>query len=47
MSKPNHKKGATAPAPLHILYVEDTPADAELCLNDLRKAGFEPHADLV
>src|SRR5690242_19746029 len=47
MSKPNNKIGGTAPAPLHILYVEDTPADAELCVHDLKKAGFEPHADVV
>jgi PAS domain S-box-containing protein len=47
MPKPNPTKGAQAPAPLNILYVEDSPADAELCLHDLKKAGFEPHADVV
>ena len=47
MSKSNPKKSANAPTPIRILYVEDTPADAELCLHDIKKAGFEPHADIV
>ena len=33
--------------PLRILLVEDHPADAELCLVELRKSGFEVHADMV
>jgi PAS domain S-box-containing protein len=32
---------------LRILYIEDSPADAELCLHELRKAGFEVTADVV
>ena len=28
--------------PLHVLIVEDRPADAELMLHELRRAGFEP-----
>ncbi len=28
--------------PLHLLLVEDNPADAELVLRELRRAGFEP-----
>ena len=30
------------PEPLHLLLVEDNPADAELVLRELRRAGFEP-----
>ena len=30
------------PEPLHLLLVEDSPADAELVLRELRRAGFEP-----
>src|ERR1051325_1014016 len=30
-----------------LLMLEDEPADADLCLNELRSAGFTPHADLV
>jgi signal transduction histidine kinase len=38
----------TAPArSLRILFVEDSPADVELCLHELRKAGFEVTADVV
>jgi len=33
--------------PLHLLIVEDEPADAELCLLELRKAGLEVHGDVV
>jgi PAS domain S-box-containing protein len=47
MARGDDKKSAADPKPLKILYVEDTPADAELCLHDLKKAGFEPHADVV
>ena len=47
MARRNEKKSAAVSNPLKILYVEDSPADAELCLHDLKKAGFEPHADIV
>jgi len=30
-----------------ILYVEDNPEDAKLCLRQLKQAGFEPIADVV
>jgi PAS domain S-box-containing protein len=30
------------PRPLHVLIVEDSPADAELALRELRHAGFDP-----
>jgi signal transduction histidine kinase/DNA-binding response OmpR family regulator len=45
MSKPapNH----SSPQPLQVLLVEDNPADAELCLRELKKAGFDPRADVV
>src|SRR5207247_836700 len=33
--------------PLHLLIVEDEPADAELYLVELRKAGLEVHGDVV
>ena len=33
--------------PLDLLLIEDNPADAELCLRELKRAGFEPRADLV
>ncbi len=29
--------------PLRVLILEDRPADAELMLHELRRAGFEPH----
>jgi two-component system, cell cycle sensor histidine kinase and response regulator CckA len=32
---------------LRILYVEDNPQDARLCLRQLKQAGFEPKADVV
>src|ERR687884_1393185 len=28
--------------PLHVLILEDSPADVELLLHELRRAGFEP-----
>ena len=28
--------------PLHVLILEDRPADAELMVEELRKAGFAP-----
>jgi CheY-like chemotaxis protein len=30
------------PTPLRVLVVEDQPADAELMLHELRRAGFDP-----
>jgi nitrogen-specific signal transduction histidine kinase/DNA-binding response OmpR family regulator len=38
---------ASSPQPLKVLLVEDNPADAELCIRELKKAGFDPHADVV
>ncbi len=35
------------PRPLRVLLVEDNPADAELLLRELRRAGFEPDCQLV
>ena len=31
------------PTPLHVLILEDSPADVELMLHELRRAGFEPY----
>ena len=28
--------------PIHVLVVEDSKEDAELCLHELRRAGFDP-----
>jgi CheY-like chemotaxis protein len=33
--------------PLHVLIVEDNPADAELVVRELRRAGFAPEWDRV
>ena len=33
--------------PLRVLMVEDNPADVELCLRELRKAGYEARAEAV
>ena len=38
---------ATSARPLHLIMVEDNPADVELCLRELRKAGYEPQAEVV
>ena len=35
------------PTPLRVLYAEDRREDAELCLLELRRSGFQVHADLV
>ena len=45
MSKP--ASNASSPQPLKVLLVEDNPADAELCIRELKKAGFDPRADVV
>jgi signal transduction histidine kinase/DNA-binding response OmpR family regulator len=45
MSKP--VPNASCPQPLNVLLVEDNPADAELCIRELKKAGFDPRADVV
>lgn len=47
MSKPTSEPNSVTKRPLRILYAEDTPEDAELCLRDLERAGFEPHADVA
>ena len=33
--------------PLRVLFIEDNPADVELCLHELKKAGLEVRADVV
>ncbi len=33
--------------PLHVLFLEDNPSDAELALHSLRRAGYDPIADRV
>ena len=38
---------ATVPQPLRVLMVEDNPADAELCLHELQRAGYRPHLEVV
>lgn len=35
------------PQPLQVLMVEDNPADAELCLRELKKAGYDAHVEVV
>ena len=45
MSKPDSPN--SPPQSLNILLVEDNPADAELCIRELKKAGFDPRADVV
>jgi PAS domain S-box-containing protein len=37
----------TPPQPLDVLLVEDNPADAELCVAELRRAGWDARADVV
>ncbi len=47
MSKPySPKRGVPGPS-LRVLLVEDNPADAELTLSELKKAGYEVMADVV
>ena len=38
---------APIPQPLRVLMVEDNPADAELCIRELKKAGFDARVDVV
>ncbi|HYV32942.1 MAG TPA: response regulator [Candidatus Binatia bacterium] len=38
---------ATVTQPLRVLMVEDNPADAELCLHELQRAGYRPHLEVV
>ena len=33
--------------PLRVLQLEDNPADAELVMHELRKAGYDPHGQVV
>ena len=33
--------------PLRVLILEDNPRDVELCIQELKKAGFELQADAV
>jgi signal transduction histidine kinase/DNA-binding response OmpR family regulator len=35
------------PQPLHVLMVEDNPADAELCIRELKKAGCDARVEVV
>ena len=35
------------PQPLNVLMVEDNPADAELCLRELKKAGYDARVEVV
>jgi two-component system cell cycle sensor histidine kinase/response regulator CckA len=37
----------SAPTPLRVLILEDNPRDVELIVQELKKAGFQPQADLV
>lgn len=39
--------GRPAPILLRVLILEDNPLDANLCLQELKKAGFDTQADLV
>jgi len=38
---------APVPQPLRILMVEDNPADAELCIRELKKSGLDAQVDVV
>jgi len=38
---------ADLPQPLHVLMVEDNPADAELCIRELKKAGYDARVEVV
>ena len=45
--EPNPPASKENPRLLRVLLVEDSPADAELSLRELWKAGYEIHADVV
>lgn len=47
MSKVSSEGSAIGGRSLRVLFVEDSVADVELCLGELRKAGFEVTADIV
>ncbi|MFQ5662673.1 MAG: ATP-binding protein [Terriglobia bacterium] len=47
MTKAGSEKSPRQTRPLRLLYVEDSPADVELCLRELKKAGLEARADVV
>jgi two-component system cell cycle sensor histidine kinase/response regulator CckA len=47
MTKANSEKAKDSPRTLRVLYVEDNPADAELVLLQLKKHGFDLHAEVV
>jgi len=53
-AKARSRSGATSehppaarPPPLHVLLLEDSPADADLILHELRRGGYEPVARRV
>src|ERR1022692_373238 len=39
--------GHSVAIPLRVLILEDNPRDVELCIEELKKAGFELQADAV
>ncbi|MGH9784074.1 MAG: response regulator, partial [Terriglobia bacterium] len=45
--EPKPPEGAENRKSLRVLYVEDSPTDAELSLRELKKAGFDVDADIV
>src|SRR5271169_2137757 len=47
MAKAEPGKTNDSPRSLRVVYVEDNPADADLVLRQLKKAGFELHAEVV
>jgi len=47
VEKARPSKAETGRPLLHVLYAEDVPADAELALHELKKAGYEVKAVLV
>lgn len=47
MEKKEKPESGKGPPVLRVLYVEDVPADAELALHELKKAGYEVKAVLV
>ena len=47
MSEDRPKANVVCKRPVRVLFVEDNPADLELCLRELKKADLEVCADLV